>query len=47
MHPRCGSALRGDVLGAFGGLACAMGGRLAETVASHFLFTVVGLALHR
>jgi Protein phosphatase 2C len=42
--PALWEGLRDDVLGALRDLANAMGGRLAETVADHFLFTVVGLA---
>jgi hypothetical protein len=37
--------LRDDLLATIGGLAAAMGGPLAQTVADCFLFTVVGLAL--
>lgn len=42
--PALWDGLRGDVLGTLGALGAAMGGRLADTVADHFLFTVVGLA---
>jgi len=37
--------VRTDLLTALAGLASAMGGRLAEVVSEHFLFTVVGLAV--
>jgi hypothetical protein len=37
--------VRDDLLGALGGVASAMGGRLADIVSEHFLFTVVGLAI--
>jgi hypothetical protein len=43
--PTLWDGLRDDVLGALGELGGAMGGRLAETVSDHFLFTVVGLAV--
>lgn len=43
--PALWDALRGDLLAALRDLAGAMGGVLSETVADHFLFTVVGLAL--
>jgi hypothetical protein len=43
--PELWASLRDDVLGALRGVALAMGGRLAETVAEYFLFTVVGVAV--
>lgn len=43
--PALWEGLRVDILAELRRLAVAMGGQLAETVADHFLFTVVGLAL--
>jgi Protein phosphatase 2C len=43
--PDLWAACQHDVLGVLRGVAVAMGGRLAETVAEYFLFTVVGVAL--
>ena len=43
--PALWTALRADILDPLRALAAAMGGRLAETVSEHFLFTLVGVAV--